>query len=246
MVSVGPRECPGAFRCPSGGTCFAERARAAAAAADVVVVNTHLYGAHLASGGAVLPEHEVVVFDEAHEVEEVMTASPRRRGHAGAVPGPGRHGPDRRRAPTAPTGSPSVADLAAPLEAALRPPGGHPGAGRPAPPAPSPRAASGGGRHRRRPTTSSSPACWSWPRPASSGCRTCCARDPRPTAVPRARRATGPGPAAPPAIWPATWRGSPPGAPTRWPGWTARPGPRCCASPPSTSGRRWPPSCGTR
>jgi ATP-dependent DNA helicase DinG len=75
MVSVGPRECPGAFNCPSGNRCFAEAARDRAAAADVVVVNTHLYGAHLASGGAVLPPHEVVVFDEAHELEEVMTAS---------------------------------------------------------------------------------------------------------------------------------------------------------------------------
>jgi ATP-dependent DNA helicase DinG len=43
--------------------------------ADVVVVNTHLYGAHLASGGVVLPEHDVVIFDEAHELEEVMTSS---------------------------------------------------------------------------------------------------------------------------------------------------------------------------
>jgi ATP-dependent DNA helicase DinG len=75
MLSVGPRECPGAFNCPSGGSCFAEAARDRAAAADIVVVNTHLYGAHLASGGVVLPEHEVVVFDEAHELEEVMTAS---------------------------------------------------------------------------------------------------------------------------------------------------------------------------
>jgi ATP-dependent DNA helicase DinG len=75
MVSVGPRECPGAFNCPSGGHCFAEAARDRAAAADIVVVNTHLYGAHLASGGVVLPEHDVVVFDEAHELEEVMTAS---------------------------------------------------------------------------------------------------------------------------------------------------------------------------
>jgi ATP-dependent DNA helicase DinG len=75
MVSVGPRECPGAFNCPSGNRCFAEAARDQAAAADVVVVNTHLYGAHLASGGAVLPEHDVVVFDETHELEEVMTAS---------------------------------------------------------------------------------------------------------------------------------------------------------------------------
>jgi ATP-dependent DNA helicase DinG len=75
MLSVGPRECPGAFNCPSGGSCFAEAARDRAAGADIVVVNTHLYGAHLASGGVVLPEHDVVVFDEAHELEEVMTAS---------------------------------------------------------------------------------------------------------------------------------------------------------------------------
>ena len=83
-VSTSARECPGAFRCPSGRTCFAEDARARAAEADVVVVNTHLYGAHLASGGAVLPPHEVVVFDEAHEVEEVMTDS------LGVQIGPGR------------------------------------------------------------------------------------------------------------------------------------------------------------
>ena len=84
MVSTTARECPGAFRCPSGRECFAEDARARAAAADVVVVNTHLYGAHLASGGAVLPPHEVVIFDEAHEVEEVMTDS------LGVEIGPGR------------------------------------------------------------------------------------------------------------------------------------------------------------
>jgi ATP-dependent DNA helicase DinG len=84
MVSTTARECPGAFRCPSGRDCFAEDARARAADADVVVVNTHLYGAHLASGGAVLPPHQVVVFDEAHEVEEVMTDS------LGVEIGPGR------------------------------------------------------------------------------------------------------------------------------------------------------------
>ena len=84
MVSTTARECPGAFRCPSGRDCFAEDARARAADADVVVVNTHLYGAHLASGGSVLPEHQVVVFDEAHEVEDVMTDS------LGVEVGPGR------------------------------------------------------------------------------------------------------------------------------------------------------------
>src|ERR1700688_1033804 len=72
-LSVSARECPGAFRCPSGTICFAEKARERAAAADVVVVNTHLYATHVASDGAVLPEHDVVVLDEAHAVEDVMT-----------------------------------------------------------------------------------------------------------------------------------------------------------------------------
>jgi len=39
----------------------------------VVVVNTHLYGLHVGSGGVLLPEHDVVVFDEAHVLEDVMS-----------------------------------------------------------------------------------------------------------------------------------------------------------------------------
>ncbi|NLA35652.1 MAG: ATP-dependent DNA helicase, partial [Actinobacteria bacterium] len=74
-VSVGPRECPGASKCPRGADCFAEQARSRAAAADVVVVNTHLYGLHLAAGGVILPDHDVVIFDEAHEVEDIMSAT---------------------------------------------------------------------------------------------------------------------------------------------------------------------------
>ena len=72
-VSVGPRECPGASKCPQGESCFAEEARRAASSADVIVVNTHLYGTHLASGGAVLPEHELVIFDEAHQLEDTVS-----------------------------------------------------------------------------------------------------------------------------------------------------------------------------
>jgi ATP-dependent DNA helicase DinG len=72
-VSVGSEECPGADRCPMGEPCFAERARQRAAAADVIVVNTHLYGLHVGSGGVILPEHDVVVFDEAHVLEDVMS-----------------------------------------------------------------------------------------------------------------------------------------------------------------------------
>ncbi len=70
-ISVGVGECPGAKRCSFADGCFAERARAEAAEADVVIVNTHLLGLDLASGGAVLPPHDVVVIDEAHMLEDI-------------------------------------------------------------------------------------------------------------------------------------------------------------------------------
>ena len=72
-VSVGSDECPGATRCPMGSVCFAEMARARASVADVVVVNMHLYGLHVGSGGMLLPEHDVVVMDEAHQLEDIMS-----------------------------------------------------------------------------------------------------------------------------------------------------------------------------
>ena len=75
LLSVNATECPGRARCPSGDECFAEAARARADDADVLVVNTHLYAAHLASGGHLLPDHDVVVFDEAHELEDVAASS---------------------------------------------------------------------------------------------------------------------------------------------------------------------------
>jgi len=74
-VSVSAMECPGVLRCPAGDECFAEAARQRAEEADVVVVNSHLYGAHLASGGNVIPPHDVVIFDEAHELEDIASSS---------------------------------------------------------------------------------------------------------------------------------------------------------------------------
>ena len=74
-VSTSSRECPGAVRCPRGGECFAERARADAADADIVVTNLHLYGLDLATGGSVLPDHDLVVIDEAHQLEDVISAT---------------------------------------------------------------------------------------------------------------------------------------------------------------------------
>jgi len=68
-VAVGPDRCSGR-RCPFVSTCFAEAARDRAAEADLIIVNHALYFAHVASGGGVLPEHDAVVFDEAHRLEE--------------------------------------------------------------------------------------------------------------------------------------------------------------------------------
>lgn len=71
-LSITSEECPGARKCAYGAECFYERARARAADADVIVTNTAMYGAHLASGGAVLPHHDVVVIDEAHAAEDAL------------------------------------------------------------------------------------------------------------------------------------------------------------------------------
>jgi ATP-dependent DNA helicase DinG len=75
QLSVTARECPGAIKCPQGEACFAEGAHRRAASADVIVVNTHLYATHLATGGWLLPEHEAVVFDEAHALEDVAASA---------------------------------------------------------------------------------------------------------------------------------------------------------------------------
>ena len=74
-VSVSGRECPGATRCPAGDSCFAEAARAKAAKVDILVVNTHLYALHVFGGGDMLPPHDVVVFDEAHTIEDIASAA---------------------------------------------------------------------------------------------------------------------------------------------------------------------------
>ncbi len=72
-VSVSSDECPGATACPMGEACFAELAKRRAAAADILVVNTHLYGLDVAMNGTWLPEHDIVIVDEAHQLEDVMS-----------------------------------------------------------------------------------------------------------------------------------------------------------------------------
>ncbi|GAA1179318.1 ATP-dependent DNA helicase [Pseudonocardia alaniniphila] len=73
QVSVTARECIGAAKCPVGDDCFAERARAEAGHADIVVTNHALLAIDALEGRPVLPEHDVVVVDEAHELVDRVT-----------------------------------------------------------------------------------------------------------------------------------------------------------------------------
>jgi ATP-dependent DNA helicase DinG len=65
-------------RCAHYEACFVTRMRRAADEAQLVVVNHHLYFADLAlrasshAAGAI-PEHDAVIFDEAHQIEDVIT-----------------------------------------------------------------------------------------------------------------------------------------------------------------------------
>jgi ATP-dependent DNA helicase DinG len=75
QVAVSARECLGAARCPFGSDCFAERARDEAGQVDVVVTNHALLAIDALEGFGVLPEHSVVVIDEAHDLVNRVTAA---------------------------------------------------------------------------------------------------------------------------------------------------------------------------
>jgi ATP-dependent DNA helicase DinG len=73
-IAVGSDRCLGRF-CAFQGTCFSESARERASHAELVIANHALYFADLGlrsrtDSPAVLPEHDAVIFDEAHRLEE--------------------------------------------------------------------------------------------------------------------------------------------------------------------------------
>lgn len=74
QVSVSARECLGATRCPYGVDCFAEKARGQAAQADIVVTNHALLAIDAIAEASVLPEHDFLVIDEAHELVDRVTS----------------------------------------------------------------------------------------------------------------------------------------------------------------------------
>ncbi len=73
QVSVSSRECLGASKCAYGAECFAEAARERAKLADVIVTNHALLAIDAIEGAPVLPQHDVLIVDEAHELVSRVT-----------------------------------------------------------------------------------------------------------------------------------------------------------------------------
>src|SRR3712207_6084961 len=73
QVSVNHRECLGAAKCPFGTECFAELAREKAHRSHLIVTNHSLLAIDAVEGVPMIPEYDVVVIDEAHELTARVT-----------------------------------------------------------------------------------------------------------------------------------------------------------------------------
>ena len=73
QVSVTHRDCLGAARCPFGEECFAEQAREKAHRSHLIVTNHSLLAIDAIEGVPMIPDYDVVVVDEAHEVVSRVT-----------------------------------------------------------------------------------------------------------------------------------------------------------------------------
>lgn len=76
LITSSPDNCLG-VRCPSYEACHVKRAREQALAADIVIVNHHLFFADVAlreeGFGRLLPGVEAVIFDEAHQLPDIAS-----------------------------------------------------------------------------------------------------------------------------------------------------------------------------
>lgn len=74
-LSVTGRECVGPSKCAWGSDCFAERAKRVAVESDIVVTNHAMLAINFDDEMSLLPDHEVMVVDEAHELVDRTTSS---------------------------------------------------------------------------------------------------------------------------------------------------------------------------
>ena len=75
QVSVTSMECLGAQKCPVAEECFSELAKQRGAEADIIVTNHAMLAISAFEGLAILPEYDVVVVDEAHELQDRVTGA---------------------------------------------------------------------------------------------------------------------------------------------------------------------------
>ena len=73
QVSVSHRECLGAAKCPYGVECFAERAKERAYRSQLIITNHSLLAIDAIEGVPMIPEYDVAVIDEAHELVSRVT-----------------------------------------------------------------------------------------------------------------------------------------------------------------------------
>jgi ATP-dependent DNA helicase DinG len=75
LVSMPARECVGATRCPFGAECFAEASRVRAREADIVVTNHSLLAVDMLADGHIIPPHDLLIIDEAHELADRVSSA---------------------------------------------------------------------------------------------------------------------------------------------------------------------------
>lgn len=84
-LSATGRECVGPSRCSFAAECFSERARHEAGAADLVVTNHALLALDALDDAALLPEYDVLIVDEGHELGSRVAAAGTEQLGAGLV-----------------------------------------------------------------------------------------------------------------------------------------------------------------
>ncbi len=68
-----PNTCIGKY-CSERQNCYYEYARRKLHSSQIIITNHHLFFANLSCGGRVLPKYDAVIFDEAHNLEDIATS----------------------------------------------------------------------------------------------------------------------------------------------------------------------------